>query len=87
MIKEELTVHQVVEKLIGPIKPAGVTHIDDKRFENLEAMIDLTEALLDDLHRVSFHSERHEASVAKAGKKAKTFLKNIIEEYGEIKDD
>lgn len=84
MIKAELTVHEVVKKLIGPINPAGATHIDDKRFENLEAMIDLTEALLDDLHRVSRHSERQEASMAKAGKKAKAFLENIVEEYGEL---
>jgi hypothetical protein len=79
-----MTVYDVVKKLIGPIDPVGAEHVDTKRFENLAAMIDLTEALLDDLYSVSCYSTRQEASMARAGKKAKAVFVNIIGEHGEI---
>jgi hypothetical protein len=81
MAKTEFTVHEVVKKLIGPINPAGAEHIDAKRFENLEAMIDLTESLLRDLYAVSLNSKRQEASMCKAGKKAASFLYEMSTTY------
>ncbi len=36
-----MTNHEIVKKIIGQIKPVGSTEIDNERFENLKATIEL----------------------------------------------
>lgn len=36
-----MDIYEVVTKLVGPIDPAGETHTDKKRFENLKVMCDV----------------------------------------------
>ena len=38
-------IHAVVKKLVGDINPVGATHVDNKRFENLQVMTELTDKL------------------------------------------
>lgn len=73
--------HEIVKKLIGPIKPVGKSEIDSERFENLKATIELMSSLLFEIEYVAKSSESHESSVNKAGNYAKDFLltlKSII---------
>jgi len=35
------TIHEVVNNLVGQIRPVGATHIDDKRLENLKVFIEV----------------------------------------------
>ena len=72
-----IDVYEVVTKLIGPIKPVGETHVDDRRYENLKAMADLVDSLLGDLCRVTPEAKMDEYSRQRAGKYAKEFLINV----------
>lgn len=64
----------VVRKLVGEIQPVGESHIDSKRYNNLNEMIELVDYLIADIHSVSNNRKRQEASMKKAGKVAHEFL-------------
>lgn len=46
---KQVQTYVVVKKLIGEIKPIGESHEDERRLQNLEAMIYLLEHLHDDM--------------------------------------
>ena len=73
--------YPVVKRLLGQIDPVGSTHVDEIRLENLNDTIDLIERLFHDVYQVSKQSNRMEHSISLAGKKANTFIKNIVAEY------
>lgn len=68
---------EIVNKLIGPVSPAGESHLDSERFENLKAMIELTEGLLNQIHRVSMCKMNHQHSMKKAGEEAQKFIDQL----------
>jgi hypothetical protein len=70
-------VYEVVKKLLGPIDPIGDTNIDNERFVNLEATIDLVNSLLFDINRVATCATCDENSMKEAGLKAKLFFAAI----------
>ena len=57
--------------------PVGETHTDTQRYENLEQMIELVDNLVFGLSEVATCADRHEASMAKAGQKARRFLTTL----------
>ena len=69
--------YQIIRKLIGAIEPVGESHIDSEMFENLQETCDLVEDLIADIYRVAQQANRPEASIGKAGRYAKNFLKDI----------
>lgn len=74
-----MTHHDIVKKLIGRINPVGETNTDNERFENLQAMTDLVESLLLDIHAVAVNNiGSHEFSVKRAADFAQKFLANRI---------
>ena len=73
------TVHQVVKKLIGETKPAGASHIDNHRYENMETLIALTAELLEDIAFVAVAHDSPLASERRAGKRAEKALADIAD--------
>lgn len=79
-----MTIYDVVCKLIGCIDPAGATHIDTGRLDNLKKMIYLVEMLLFDINSVArYNKDRQEFSMKEAGTVADKFMKEVIEIYEE----
>ena len=76
-----MDIHEIVKKLVGEIRPVGETNEDNRRFENLKAMCELTEKLLADIDRVAWGKNRAEYSISRAGKYASDFFdaQGIIE--------
>lgn len=74
-----MNVHEVVNKLIGPINPVGETYTDNDRFINLNNMIELVNCLLYDIHQVAQIRDNGEYSIQMASKRAKAFLKELTE--------
>ena len=72
-----MEVYDVVIKLIGPIEPIGETNADEKRFENLKAMIGLIDRLLSAVDSVAAHRDRQEYSMQRAGKVADKFFAEL----------
>jgi len=54
---ESEAVIEVIEKLVGDINPAGATHIDEKRFENLQVMCLVVDELLDRIEKVAIENK------------------------------
>lgn len=77
----EINVAAVVRKLIGPIEPVGEAHTDDKRFENLVAMVQLLDGLLFEVHSVTSNKDREEFSMKRAGEYADKWLANVKEPH------
>ena len=75
--------YEVIKKLIGSIEPVGETHTDNARYENLQEMTRLADALLEDIGDIARHNkDRPEYSMSKAGKFAHGFfVKNGIGDY------
>ena len=69
-----MTNYDLVQKVIGPISPAGESHIDSVRYDNLRATTELVELLLIDISHVARHKDRQEASMRKAGIHAQEFM-------------
>jgi hypothetical protein len=74
-----MALYEIVKKLTGEIEPAGDSSIDDKRYDNLCATIELVNKLLYDIQDVARSRISYEASVQRAGKKAQAFLDEIRE--------
>jgi hypothetical protein len=83
---ESLTAEQivmVVEKIIGGIAPVGCSSTDAKRYENLEVMTDVAEAIISNLWHIREDTRNsYEGSVKKASMRIGSFLE-ILGEYAE----
>ena len=73
-------IKQIVDKLVGSITPAGESHKDRERFDNLKVMCDLVERLIYDIHFVARDKDRYESSIKGMGVYAQKFLNNLKEE-------
>jgi hypothetical protein len=76
-MEKQFTAHDLFRKLIGPIQPAGATHVDEKRYGNLEELTEATDTILSDIRDVARQKDRPEYSMKKAGKHADTFLRSV----------
>jgi len=72
-----MEIYDVVTKLIGVVEPVGETNEDDRRYENLQTLIDLTEKLLFDIGQTSNYRNRVEFSMKRAGDYAKDYLNEV----------
>ena len=73
------TIYDMVTRLIGPIHPAGATHLDDVRYKNLEAVTELVDKLLFDIANVGKNASREEMSIKKAGEFATKFMQEVVD--------
>jgi hypothetical protein len=74
-----MEIKDVVLKLIGPVDPVGETNADEKRFENLKALCELTEKLVCIIDEVSYRNkDRGEYSMSRAGKYAFDFIEKKL---------
>jgi len=71
---------EIVQKLVGSIQPAGESHLDTQRLENLKIMCNLVEDLVYEINLVSKDKDRYESSMAVMGKYADKFLCGLLEE-------
>ena len=71
---------EIVEKLVGSITPAGESHLDTQRFENLKVMCSLVEDLVYEINYVSRDKDRYESSMKVMGVYADKFLNNLTED-------
>lgn len=78
MERDEM-VKEVLDKLIGPIYPAGDSALDYKRLENLQIAINVAEDLIYKIQMVANRSDAIEYSINKAGTKAERFLEYLGE--------
>lgn len=73
-----MTYTEIVIKLVGDIYPAGASHLDDKRFENLKEMCKLVNDLVTEIDYVACQAGRHEHSIKIMGEYAKDFLTRTL---------
>lgn len=69
----------IVNKLIGPIRPVGETNTDNERFENLKVLCQLVDELVREIDAVGYNFQNsHEFSVKRASDYASKFLTQTI---------
>ncbi len=79
-----IDIYEVVKKLTGPITPVGESHTDDKRYENLKELTDLTEKLITDIVEIERdYRHNHQHSM----KRASSFCKNFLEDNGLLQQE
>jgi len=71
---------EIVLKLVGSIAPAGESHLDSKRLENLKTLCNLVEDLVTEINYVSADKDRFESSMSVMGKYADNFLNRLTED-------
>lgn len=70
---------EIVEKLIGPIRPIGKSEVDSERFENLKEMCELVNNLVQKIDAVEYDNRgAHEYSVKQARDYAGKFLTDTL---------
>lgn len=73
-----MELYDVVTKLIGPVRPVGETHEDERRLENLKALTELTDQLLTDIDEIAADNKnRPEYSLTRAFNFCNKFLDKI----------
>ena len=75
-----MDIKEIVQKLVGSITPAGESHLDTQRLENLKVMCSLVEDLVYKINFVTRDKDRYEASMKEMGVYAQKFLDNLKEE-------
>lgn len=78
------TVIEVVEKLIGDVEAWGETNHDNKAYENLKVMIDVCQALFDDIYNASKTKDYPQYSMKQIGCCAYDFIEDLAEQCKEI---
>ena len=78
------TVIEVVKTLVGEVDAVGSTHIDNGRLENLNVMIDVCNALLNDIYEASKTKDYPQYSMKQIGCHAYEFIKDLVEWCNEI---
>jgi len=73
-----MTYTEIVKKLVGNIQPAGASHIDVERFENLKEMCKLVNELVIEIDNVSCQEDRPEHSIKMMGEYAHNFLSKTL---------
>ena len=73
----QMTVVDVVRKLIGPVLPVGDSSVDAQRLGNLNEMLEVVGWLVEDISKVADCSHRQEASMRQSGKVASEFLRDL----------
>lgn len=76
-----MDVYEVTKKLIGEIKPTGMSHVDNKRVENLDVHIKVVSRLVKDILECVWYTNRPEDSVKRIAKKAKSFFETFSSEF------
>jgi hypothetical protein len=76
--ENKMTLYEVVTKLIGQVNPIGETSEDNRRFNNLKIMTELTTLLLKDIDEVATAKNRYEYSMKRAGEFASKYLTNDL---------
>lgn len=75
----------LIDKFVGPVNPIGETNEDDRRFENLKLLCDLTHLTIDKLVDVRENSKnREEYSIKRAFHLADEALRTIHSEISEL---
>lgn len=70
-----IDVYELATQLIGPIEPVGESHTDEKRHQNLQRMINLTDSLVTDIDRVAHgFKNNHQASMKHSSVMASEFF-------------
>lgn len=70
-----MTNTEIVMKLIGQIKPVGMSHVDGERLDNLKELCSLVEALNAQIYNVANdHLHNNEHSIVLCQQYAKKFL-------------
>lgn len=75
-----MDLHEIVQKLTGPIEPAGDSSKDKQRLENLKLRAQLADQLVNDVLNVANKDWCHQASIKEAAAKAQEF----IDEWTEV---
>lgn len=73
---------EIIEKLLGEIKPVGASHIDNERYENLKKYEVLIEQLVFKYARLIENIDRHEHSMNIVGRRALRFIESLRDELG-----
>ena len=78
MSNKYMTIEDMVMRIIGDVVPIGSSHIDEKRFENLEELINLTDRLVFIIDDISTNCRNSNmASVKKSGMRCYRFLDDL----------
>lgn len=75
-------VADLVMRVIGEIEPVGETYTDDARFVHLQMLLNTLDILIDEVTFVLPNESRYEASMEKAGKEARKWLKEKYRQLG-----
>lgn len=70
----ETVLHEVVMKLVGPIRAVGKSEVDAERLENLKVLTGLVEKLLTEIQGAATTANREEASMKAIGRHAQNFV-------------
>jgi len=79
-----MEIHEIVSKLIGPIRGIGESSSDAKRLENIGEFIRLHDEMTLQLITIARDKDVFESSVKKIGIKSNDYLRNVSEIFKEI---
>lgn len=69
-----MTPFDVVNKIIGPVRPVGETTQDNARFENLKNLVELFDQIKEELREVAKEKDQSAFSIKRAGEYAHNCL-------------
>ena len=72
-----MEMHEIVMKLIGPVRPTGDHGADQERLANMEALTGLVDRLLFEIDSATPAATRSEASMKAIGAHAKEFMERV----------
>lgn len=82
-----MEMHEIVLRLTGKINPIGETNEDQRRFDNLQELVDCVRMLLSEIDDVALNVTDKRLSVYKAGNYAHAFLAEISAKHEDKRTD
>jgi hypothetical protein len=75
------TIVEIIDKLVGKVEPVGETHVDNKRFENLQKLCGILDHYSVVVSDVSNLKNRQEYSIKRSGEFAENFKKETVDYF------
>ena len=76
----EMNTTEVIMKIIGKVNPIGETNEDERRYDNLIELLEITNHLIGIIDRVAINKDSKMHSKYKLGKRAYEFMDKYIKE-------
>lgn len=85
--EKQLTIPQIIGRLVGPVQPVGEHYEDERRLENIKELAEVAHFAISELYDAAKNADRVENSMMLIGEEAKRAMSSLGDYFEDMKSD